>query len=186
MRRGRNGGSVPTDRKIALVAEIKALIEESEIAIGMAYQGMPVTEQTQLRSQLREAGVTMRVIKNTLLLRAADEAGREAFRALADGPTALVTHPDDPVAAARAVENWRRENADTTFEVRNAVLGDEVVDAAYVADLATVPPREELLGKLAGGLTAKITELAMLLQASTRDLAGLIDARAQQLEEAEA
>ncbi len=175
-----------TDRKIALVAEIKALIEESEIAIGMAYQGMPVTEQTQLRSQLREAGVTMRVIKNTLLLRAADEAGREAFRALADGPTALVTHPDDPVAAARAVENWRREHADTTFEVRNAVLSGEVVDAAYVADLATVPPREELLGKLAGGLTAKITELAMLLQASTRDLAGLIDARAQQLEEAEA
>ena len=175
---------MPTERKIALVAEIKALIEESEIAIGMAYQGMPVTEQTQLRRQLQEVGVSLRVVKNTLLLRAADEAGSEAHRALADGPTALVTHPDDPVAAARAVANWRREHLDTPFEVRKAVLGGEVVDAAYVMDLATVPPRDVLLGRLAGGLTAKITELVLLLQASTRDLAGLIDARAQQLEEA--
>ena len=185
-RRGRNGGSVATERKMALVAELKALIEESEITIAMAYQGIPVTDQTQLRRQLQDVGVSLRVVKNTLLLRAADEAGSEAHRALADGPTALVTHPNDPVAAARAVEGWRRTHLGTPFEVRSAVIGGQVVDAAYVLDLATVPPREELLGRLAGGLTAKITELVMLLQASTRDLAGLIDARAQQLEEAEA
>ena len=171
---------------MALVAELKALIEESEIAIGMAYQGMPVTEQTQLRSQLSEAGVSMRVVKNTLLLRAADEAGREAYRSLADGATALVTHPSDAIAAAKAVEAWRRDNLGTPFEVRKAVFADQVVDATYIADLATVPPREELLGRLAGGLTGKITELVLLLQASTRELAGLIDARAQQLEETEA
>ena len=177
---------MPTERKTALVAEIKALIEESEIAIGMAYQGMPVTEQTQLRRQLSEAGVSMRVVKNTLLLRAADEAGRDAYRSLADGPTALVTHPSDAIAAAKAVESWRRDHAGTPFEVRKAVFDGQVVDATYIADLATVPPREELLGRLAGGLTGKITELVLLLQASTRELAGLIDARAQQLEEAEA
>lgn len=177
---------MPTERKIAQVAELKELIEASEIAIATNYQGMPVTEQTLLRRQLNEVGVTLRIVKNTLLLRAASEAGREQFAQLADGPTALVTHPDDPVAAARAVATWTREHQGTTLTVRNAVIGDEVVDAAYVGDLATVPPRDELLGRLAGGLTGKVTELVMLLQASTRDLAGLIDARAQQLEEAEA
>lgn len=186
MRRCKNGGSVPTERKIALVAQLKELLEASDIAIAMSYQGMPVTEQTELRRQLRAVGVSLRVVKNTLLLRAADEAGNEAFRALADGPTALVTHPDDPVAAARAVENWRRSHLGTPFVARNAVLDGQVVDGEYVTDLATVPPREELLARIAGGLTAKITELVLLLQASTRELAGLLDARAQQLEEAEA
>lgn len=90
------------------------------------------------------------------------------------------------MAAAKAVRSWQREHADTPFQVHHAVVGDTVVDAAYIADLATVPPREELLGRLAGGLTGKITELVLLLQASTRELAGLLDARAQQLEETEA
>jgi large subunit ribosomal protein L10 len=182
---GENGGGVPTERKIALVAELKELIEASEVAIATSYQGMPVTEQTLLRRQLRESGVTLRIVKNSLLLRAADEAGRAHFAQLADGPTALVTHPDDPVAAARAVATWGREHQDTALAVRNAVIGDEVVDAAYIADLATVPTREVLLGRLAGGLTAKVTELVLLLQSATRELAGLIDARAQQLEESE-
>ena len=132
MRRCKNGGSVPTERKIALVAQLKELLEASDIAIAMSYQGMPVTEQTELRRQLR------------------------------------------------------RSHLGTPFVARNAVLDGQVVDGEYVTDLATVPPREELLARIAGGLTAKITELVLLLQASTRELAGLLDARAQQLEEAEA
>ena len=175
---------MPTERKIALVAELKELIESSEVAIATGYQGMAVGEQTALRRLLRESGVALRIVKNTLLLRAADEAGRVEFAQLAHGPTALVTHPDDPVAAARAVMSWRRERPDTAFAVRNAVISGELVDAAYVADLATVPPRDELLSRLAGGLTAKVTELVLLLQSTTQELAGLLDARAQQLEEA--
>ena len=176
---------MPTERKIAQVAELRELIAGAEVAIATAYQGMPVTEQTLLRRALREEGATLRIIKNSLFRRAASEAGREIFAGLADGPTALVTHPDDPLAAARAVVRYRREHADTPFAVRNAVVSGELVDAAYIEDLATVPPREELLGRIAGGLTAKIVELLGLLEATTRELAGLIDARAQQLEEAE-
>lgn len=177
---------MPTERKIALVAELRELIETSGIAIAVSCQGMPVTDQTLLRRRLRERGVALRVVKNTLLLRAAADAGREEFAVLADGPTALVTHPDDPIAAARAVAAWRSERADTPLVVRNAVVGGEVFDAVRVADLATVPPRDELLARIAGGLTGKVAELALLLQASTRQLAGLLDARARQLEQAEA
>jgi large subunit ribosomal protein L10 len=179
------GDAVPTKRKIALVAELKELLEGVEIAIGTAYQGIPVPEQTLLRKTLLAEGATLRIIKNSLLKRAADESGQAVFAELAQGPTALVTHPNDPVAAARAVQRYLSENAQTTFEVRNAVINGELVDAAYIKDLATVPPREELLGRIAGGLTGKIVELLGLLEASTRDLASLIDARAQQLEESE-
>ena len=179
------GDNVPTERKIALVAELAELIASSEVAIATGYQGMAVAEQTALRQLLGESGVGLRIVKNALLLRAADAAGRAEYAQLADGPTALVTHPDDPVSAARAVMTWRRERPNTTFAVRNAVISGELVDAAYVADLATVPPRDELLGRIAGGLTGKIRELALLLQSAQQEFAGLLDARAQQLEEAE-
>ena len=177
---------MPTERKIAQVAELRELIEGAGIAIGTEYQGIPVPDQTRLRRALLAEGATLRIVKNTLLRRAADESGHPLWAELAQGPTALVTHPDDPVAAARAVEHYRRDHPQTPFEVRNAVIDGALVDAAYVADLATVPPREELLGRIAGGLTGKIVELLGLLEASTRDLAGLIDARAEQLEGTEA
>lgn len=177
---------MPTERKIAQVAELKELIESAGIAIGTAYQGLPVPDQTQLRRTLLAEGATLRIVKNTLLQRAATESGQPLYAELAQGPTALVTHPDDPVAAARAIRNYRRENPQTPFEVRSAVLDGQLVDAEYVADLATVPSREVLLGRIAGGLTGKIVELLGLLEASTRELAGLIDARAEQLEGADA
>lgn len=175
---------MPTERKIALVAELKELIEGAGVAIGVSFQGMPATEQARLRRALAADGAALRVVKNSLLARAAAGAGREAFARLADGPTALVTHPDDPVAAARAVHRYRRDRPQAPLEVRSAAIGDLLVDAAYVADLATVPPREELLGRIAGGLTGKIVELLGLLEASMREFSGLLDARAQQLNDA--
>ncbi len=173
---------MPTKRKIDQVASLSALLTSAEIAIAADYQGMTVAAQTQLRQTLSAEGVQMRVVKNTLLRIAAAEAGREQFAQLAEGPTALVVTDGDPIAAARLIAQYRREHAGTPFAVRRAVMGDALLDAAYVEDLATVPPREVLLAKIAGGLTSKIAELAGLLQATTREFAGLIDARATQLE----
>ena len=172
---------MPTQRKVDQVAGLTEMLSTAEIAIAASYQGMRVSDQTQLRQLLGDGGLQMRVVKNTLLRRAATEAGREYFAALAEGPTALVVGPD-PVAAARLVAQYRREHPQTVFAVRRAVVGADVVDNAYIEDLATVPPREELLARIAGGLTSKIAELAGLLQATTREFAGLIDARANQLE----
>lgn len=173
---------MPTQRKLELVASLSALLSKAEIAIAADYQGMTVAAQTQLRHALGAEGVQMRVVKNTLLRIAAADAGRESFAQLAQGPTAIVVTDGDPVAAARLVVQYRREHAGTPFAIRNAVMGDALLDAAYVEDLATVPPREELLSKLAGNLTSKVSELAGLLQATTREFASLIDARASQLE----
>ena len=171
-----------TERKIELVEQIKELISGAEIAIATSYQGIDVDAQTTLRTAVREAGVQFRVVKNTLLLRAADDAGLEVYRELADGPTALVVGNDDPVTAARVIATYIKENPNTPVAIRNAVLNGELIDAAYVNDLATVPPRDVLLARIAGGLVGQITQLAGLVQATTRDFAGLIEARANQLE----
>lgn len=173
---------LPTQRKVEQVAGLSSLLSSAEIAIAASYQGMTVAQQTRLRQALGAEGIQLRVVKNTLLRRAATEAGRDVMAQLAEGPTAIVVSDHDPVAAARLIAQFRRENAGTPFAVRSAVMGESIYDAAYVEDLATVPPREELIARIAGGLTSKIAELAGLLQATTRDFASLIDARAKQLE----
>ena len=173
---------MPTARKIALVQELSELIRGAEIAIATSYQGIGVAEQTQLRASLRAAGVQFRVVKNTLLLRAADAAGLDQFKQLADGPTALVVGAEEPVSAARAINDYISAHPATPVTIRNAIVGGELVDAGYVRELAAVPPRDELLARIAGGLIGQVRELAGLLQATTSDFAGLIEARANQLE----
>jgi large subunit ribosomal protein L10 len=173
---------MPTERKIAQVADLKELISRAEIAIATSYQGTSVAEQVALRAAIREVGAEMRVVKNTLLKIAAADAGLEQFGSLADGPTAIVFGYGEPVGPARALANYLKEHADSAVEIRQAVVSGELVDAAYVKDLATVPPREELLARIAGGLFAKVRELMMLLDGTTREFAGLLEARATQLE----
>ena len=68
------------------------------------------------------------------------------------------------------------------MKIRSAVVGGQLVDADYVNDLATVPPREELLARIAGGLVGQLTQFMLLIQATTREFAGLVEARATQLE----
>jgi large subunit ribosomal protein L10 len=180
--RRHEGGLMPTARKIEQVADLKDRIGRAEIAIAASYQGTSVAEQVALRQAIHEVGGEMRVVKNTLLKIAATDAGLEQFAELADGPTAIVFGYDEPVAPARALVTYLREHENSTVEIRRAVVNGELVDAAYVNDLATVPPREELLARIAGGLVAKIRELMMLLDGTTREFAGLVEARAAQLE----
>lgn len=174
---------MPTERKVQMVGDLTTLLRDAEIAIGASYQGLKVSELTALRRAMSNGGIQVRVVKNTLLRRAATEAGREQFASLAEGATAILVG-SDPVETARAVAQYRRERPGTVFTVRSAVVGADVVSGAYIEDLATVPPKPELLSKIAGNLTSKVGELAGLLQATTRDFASLIDARAKQLEEA--
>lgn len=173
---------LPTVRKVNQVTELRALLADAELTIAASYQGMRVADQMELRRLLAGGGAQLRVVKNTLLRLAASELGRGEYAELAEGPTALVVTRGDAVAAAQLVAQYRREHANSPFRVRRAVLGGELVDAAYVEDLATVPPRDVLLGRLAGALVSTIAELAGLLQATTREFAGLIEARAAQLE----
>lgn len=174
---------MPTPRKVEQVAALEDVISRAEIAISAQYQGVAMDQQVELRSRLRDVGAEMHVVKNTLLRIAAERAGRPEFVELADGPTAIIVGFDEPIAAPKALVAYLRDHADSKIQIRRAVLGGEVVDEAYVRQLATLPSREELVAKLAGNLVAKIAEFSGLLVATQRQFVGLVEARAKQLEE---
>ncbi|MCY4638768.1 MAG: 50S ribosomal protein L10 [Chloroflexi bacterium] len=173
---------MPTTAKVTEVGELRLLIRDAQIAISTGYQGISVGEQVVLRRRLTEAGAEMRVIKNTLLRIAARDEGLDAFGELAQGPTALVISREDVTAPARVLAAYLREHPASPVEMRGAVVEGKLVDAAFVQELAAVPPREELLGRIAGGVVGPLVEFTSLLQAATREFAGLIEARAAQLE----
>lgn len=174
---------MPTPRKISQVAELTDVVRRAEIAISTSYAGMGMAKQTELRSVMRKVGAEVHVVKNTLLRIAANEAGRPDFAALADGPTAVVVGYTDMVAVAKALSEWVRVNeAATKVSIRNAIVDDQLVDAAYVRELATLPSREELLARLAGNVIGKVAEFNNLVLATQRKFVGLVEARAKQLE----
>lgn len=175
-----------TPRKVGQVADLTSLLDGATATIGTRYQGMPVSEQVALRAALAEAGLEMRVVKNTLLRIAARDIGQEQLSELIEGPTALVVSRDDAVAAAKAVVAYKKAHETSRFQIGRGVIDGLLVDADYVVDLASVPPREELLARIAGGLVGKVVELLGLLSATQRDFAGLVEARAAQLEAGDA
>lgn len=183
---------MPTQKKIDTVQELRERIERCTIAIATEYRGLSVADMGQLRRAVRDAGVEMRVVKNRLFRRAAEDAGRAEFAVLVEGPTAIVFGYDDVVAPARVVTEYLR-TARNTFAVRTGVLDGQVLSLADLQSLASLPPKPVLLGMLAGALQAPITQFARLLNNllprspgrllndSVQTFAGLLEARAKQL-----
>jgi large subunit ribosomal protein L10 len=184
---------MPSQKKIEAVRELRDRIQRCAIAIAADYRGLTVTEMGQLRRVIREAGVELRVVKNRLFLRAAQEAERPEMAELVEGPTAIVFGYDDVAAPARAVTEYTR-SARNAFAVRKGVLDGQLLSAADLQDLANLPPRAVLAGQVAGALQAPVARLAGLLSSllanppgrllndSLYNFAGLLEARANQLE----
>ena len=173
---------MPTERKIQQVADLVDRINRAEVAIAASFSSESVSNQTALRQAMSNSSVEVKVIKNTLLRRAAAEAGKPIYSELADGPTAIAFAYDEPITAIKALVAYLDSLQDTNFAIRNGIYEDQVIDAAYIQTLATLPSKEELLARLAGNVIAKISEFASLLIATQRDFVGLIEARANQLE----
>ena len=172
---------MPTERKVQQVADLVDRISRAEVAIAASFSSESVSNQTALRQAMSNSSVEVKVIKNTLLRRAASEAGKPLYSELADGPTAIAFAYDEPITAIKALVAYLDTLQDTNFAIRNGIYEDQVVDAAYIQELATLPSKEELLARLAGNLVGKISEFASLLTATQRDFVGLIEARASQL-----
>lgn len=174
---------MPTPRKVAMLAEIKAQMERASIAISADYRGLTVAQITELRRALRPAGAEVKVVKNTLAAMAAKEAGREEMAQILKGPTALAFGFDDPIGPVKAFTEHLRSKR-LNIEVHGGWLEGRVLTRAEVESLATMPPKEQLLADVVGKLQAPLYGFAGLLQASVRNFAGLIEARANQLETA--
>jgi len=172
---------MPTEKKIQAVAEMTETLSRSSVVIGADYRGLSVEEATALRRAMREAGIQVQVVKNTLFLRAAEAAGMPGVGELAEGPTAIIYGFDDPLAPIKTVVEFQRQSRNA-FQARKAFLDGEIIPAARLADIASLPPREVMIAEIAGALQSPITNLVYLLTATLQEFTGLLDARSSQME----
>ena len=170
-----------TPRKEKQVEEITQMLSDASLLILTDYRGLSVAQTQEFRKNLREHNSSFRVVKNTLTGIAAEKAGLEEIRPFLEGPTAIVAAPDDPVGPAKATHGFARSSR--ILNIKAAVLEGSVIPASEVERLANLPSREELLGKVVGGLNAPITGLVGVLSGTIRQLAYVLQARQQQLGE---
>lgn len=170
-----------TPQKVQVVEEITELLKRSQLTILANYRGLNVQQIQAFRRDLRESGGQFRVVKNTLTGIAADNAGLEEIRPFLEGPTAIVTSGEDLVGPAKATQGFARSTR--ILEIKAGVLEGSVIPASEVERLASLPSREELLGKVVGGLNAPLAGLVGVLSGPVRSLAYVLQARAQQLNE---
>jgi large subunit ribosomal protein L10 len=171
---------MPTEKKIATVKELTELLSRSTVVVGTDYRGLRVRDVTALRRQLRDQGIEMHVIKNTLFARAAAAVGKPEMAELCEGPTAIVVGFDDPVAPVKTLVEYQRTSRNT-FAARKAYMDGQIYAAASLPEIAALPAREVLIAELAGNLQSTLTTFAYLIQATLQELFGLIDARSEQV-----
>jgi large subunit ribosomal protein L10 len=172
---------VPTARKVAEVEELRDMISRAVVSISTEYRGLSVAEMIALRRRMREAGVEVRVVKNTLFKLAAEQAGQPQVAEIANGPTAVVFGYGDISSPAKALQEYMR-TARNALTVQAAYVEGRVMPASALADLANLPSRDQLIAGFMGGLRGPIATFAGLMSATIQQFAGLIDSRANQLE----
>ena len=158
---------MPTEAKRETVAQLREALSNSRTLIVSEYRGLTVKEIAEIRRALRKQDVTYRVVKNRLLRIAAQDSIGEALGPLLTGPTAIAFGNDESSTAKAVLDATRPYRLVT---ITGAVLGDRAISADGVRSLASLPPREVLLAKLAGGMQAPVSTLAGLLAANIRNL----------------
>ena len=148
--------------KQPIVQEIAAQIDGAQSVVVVDYRGLTVSEDTQLRKELREAGVTYKVYKNTMIRFAAKGTAFEALEPNLEGPTALAVSKEDATAPARILAEFAKK-ADK-LEIKGGVVEDTYYDAKGMQVIATIPSREVLLGKLLGSMQSPITNFARVIK----------------------
>jgi len=147
--------------KQALVAEVAEVAARAQSVVAAQYRGLTVGQMTELRAKARRQGVYMRVVKNTLARRALAGTSFESVGPKLKGPLVLAFSKDDPGAAARVVKDFAKANEKLVATLVS--LGGQVLSAAELERVASLPTREQALSMLLGVLKAPIVKLVRTL-----------------------
>ena len=147
--------------KQPVVQEISANIKEAQSVVLVDYRGLTVEQDTNLRKQLREAGVTYKVYKNTMMNFAFKGTDFEALAPYLEGPSAVAISTTDATAPARILCKFAKDAS--KLEIKGGVVEGIAYDANGIANIATIPSREELLSKLLGSIQSPITNFARVM-----------------------
>lgn len=147
--------------KAPIVEEISASIKDAQSVVLVDYRGLTVEQDTQLRKNLREAGVTYKVYKNTFMTRAFKDTAFEGLTQYLEGPSAVAISSEDATAPARVLSEFAKTA--NQLEIKAGVVEGVVYDAKGIASIASIPSREVLISKLLGSLQSPITNFARVM-----------------------
>ena len=150
------------EQKKPIVEEISEHIKDAQSVVLVTYSGITVEQDTALRKEMREAGVVYKVYKNTMMNFAFKGTQFEALAPYLEGPSAAAISTTDATAPARVLGKFAKE-ADK-LEIKGGVVEGIAYDAAGIANIATIPSREELLSKLLGSMQSPITNFARVIK----------------------
>ncbi len=170
--------------KKPIVEEISAAIKEAQSVVLVDYRGLTVEQDTKLRRELRDAGVSYKVYKNTMMNFAFKGTDFESLAPYLEGPSAVAISETDATAPARVLAKFAKTAP--KLEIKAGVVEGTFYDAAGMQDIASIPSRDELLSKFLGSIQSPITNFARVInQIAEKGGAGEA-AEAAPVEEAEA
>ncbi|MFD0872464.1 MULTISPECIES: 50S ribosomal protein L10 [Paenibacillus] len=157
------GNAKVREQKQQLVSEVVSKLRESSCTIVADYRGLNVAQVTELRKQLREAGVEFQVLKNTLVRRATAEAELTELDTALTGPTAIAFSKEDVVAPAKILSDFAKKN--DKLSIKAGIVEGKIVDISQIKELADLPSREGLLSMLLSVLQAPVRNFALAVKA---------------------
>jgi large subunit ribosomal protein L10 len=173
--------SVNKDAKAGVVAEIREKLQKSSGVVLVEYAGMNVLEVTDLRNQLRRAKVEYKVLKNTLVNRAADELSIAGLEPFLKGPTAVAFGYEDPTVPAKVLTEYAKKAG--KLQIKCGLVDGKLVKANEVEALAKIPAKEVLIAKMLGSMNAPATQLVGILNGPARALVCALNAIREQKEQ---
>lgn len=162
------------EEKKAIVAEVAEIAAKAQSVIAAEYRGITVGQMTALRKESRNAGVYLRVIKNSLAKRAIENTDCAPLKDALVGPMILAFSQEDPAAAARVFKDFVKGN--DKLVVKSIVLSGKLMDASQLSVLASMPTREQALGMLAGVMQAPIVKFVRTVAEPNNKLARVLAA----------
>ncbi|MGL4972126.1 MAG: 50S ribosomal protein L10 [Culicoidibacterales bacterium] len=151
------------EQKQQLVNEVAAKMQASQSTIVVDYRGLTVTELTELRRELRAAGVEFKVYKNNLVRRAATELGHDGLLDALTGPNAIAFSNEDVVAPAKILADFAKKHE--ALEIKSGIIEGKVAELATIQELAALPNRDGMLSMLLSVLQAPIRNMALVAKA---------------------
>jgi large subunit ribosomal protein L10 len=164
--------------KKALVKEVNAVAGDSVTAVAAEYRGLSVAQMTELRREARNAGVYMRVVKNTLARRAVEGTEFECMKESLKGPILLAFAKDDPGAAARVIKDFAKGHE--ALQAVSLSAGGQLLPASDLNTLANLPTLDQARAMLLGVFMAPMNQLARTLAEPAAMLARTMSARGEQ------
>lgn len=162
-------------KKEDLVAQYKALIEQTDAMVFTDYRGITVQQVQALRAALKESGSTYTVVKNTLFRIALEQSSKDVHpNGLLDGPNGVAFMGEDIAKSMTALKNWLKTSE--VVQVKGAILESSVLSATETDALSELPTKEQILAKLLGMINAPASSLVRVINAPATDLTRIINA----------